>query len=318
MDDELFDSLESFGSEPAELKLGSTFSGKGPGFHTLRYDFKPASVDSNKPASVDISSSNREVTVTLPNFDGAGASHTVYKGSHKDYTKECVLIIDHTTGEITLEKLTTNVQLKSTRNAVEKPQKPIVQINPVLSEKNRTASVDKRLKGKIQQKKQVKKSPKKASQSPKVVANMSPPSNAQHMNKSPQFFMSESPMSSSIPNDDDCSMTGFDSQAHPSFSLSDIKTEIKTENNKTESYEDLVPAARSLELSESSSDSESSSSSDSDSDDSTTSPTNQQRNVENHPLPIFNSANTNGFKGRLVDPGRILDEDLQLSETDSD
>lgn len=41
MDDELFDSLESFGSEPAELKLGSTFSGKGPGFHTLRckYNF---------------------------------------------------------------------------------------------------------------------------------------------------------------------------------------------------------------------------------------------------------------------------------------
>lgn len=78
-------------------------------------DFKPASVDINKPASVDISPSNREVTVTVPNFDGAGAAHTVYKGSHKDYTKECVLIIDHTTGEITLEKLTTNVQLKSTR-----------------------------------------------------------------------------------------------------------------------------------------------------------------------------------------------------------
>jgi len=53
-----------------------------------------------------------------------------------------------------------------------------------LSEKNRTATVDKRLKGKIQQKKQV----KKASQSPKV-ANLSPPNNAQHMNKSPQFFM---------------------------------------------------------------------------------------------------------------------------------
>jgi len=25
-----------------------------------------------------------------------------------------------------------------------------------------------------------------------------------------------------------------------------------------------------------------------------------------------------GFKGHVVDPGRILDEDLQLSETDSD
>lgn len=45
------------------------------------------------------------------------------------------------------------------------------------------------------------------------------------------YFRSESPMSSSLPllNDDDCSMTGFDSQAHPSFSLSDIKTDIKTE-----------------------------------------------------------------------------------------
>jgi len=38
-------------------------------------------------------------------------------------------------------------------------------------------------------------------------------------------------MSSSLPllNDDDCSMTGFDSQAHPSFSLSHFKTDIKTE-----------------------------------------------------------------------------------------
>jgi len=74
------------------------------------------------------------------------------------------------------------------RNAVEKPQKPIGQINPVLSEKNRTSSVDKRLKGKQQQKTPIKKSPKKAPQSPKVV-NLSPPNNAQHMNKSPQFFM---------------------------------------------------------------------------------------------------------------------------------
>lgn len=110
-----------------------------------------------------------------------------------------------------------------------------------------------------------------------------------------------------------------------------------------QSYDELVPAARSLELSESSSDSGSSSSSDSDSDDSTTSPPPppSQKNIEKHPSPIFNSPNTNGiiiknltilinifwkfviyftlgFKGRLGDPVRILDEDLQLSETDSD
>lgn len=45
-------------------------------------------------------------------------------------------------------------------------------------------------------------------------------------------------MSSSLPllNDDDCSMTGFDSQAHPSFSLSDIKPDIKTELKTEVSY----------------------------------------------------------------------------------
>jgi len=58
----------------------------------------------------------------------------------------------------------------------------------------------------------------------------------------------------------------------------------------------LVPAARSLELSESSSDSGSSSSSDSDSDDSTTPPPPvSQKTVEKRPSPIFNSPNTNGI-----------------------
>jgi len=58
----------------------------------------------------------------------------------------------------------------------------------------------------------------------------------------------------------------------------------------------LVPAARSLELSESSSDSGSSSSSDSDSDDSTTPPPPvSQKTVEKHPSPSFNSPNTNGI-----------------------
>jgi len=69
-----------------------------------------------------------------------------------------------------------------------------------------------------------------------------------------------------------------------------------------QSYDELVPAARSLELSESSSDSGSSSSSDSDSDDSTTPPPPpppqppppSQKNIEKRPSPIFNSSNTNG------------------------
>ena len=46
---------------------------------------------------------------------GSGTSHTVYKGNKRPSQKECVLIIDHNTGEITLEKLANAIQLKKTR-----------------------------------------------------------------------------------------------------------------------------------------------------------------------------------------------------------
>lgn len=52
-------------------------------------------------------------------MQGAGSgqsSQTVYKGSKKPYsTKECVLIVDEATGEVTLEKLGDNVMLKRAR-----------------------------------------------------------------------------------------------------------------------------------------------------------------------------------------------------------
>ena len=75
-------------------------------------DFKPASVDTSKMATVDILQNN-EVNVTVPHCDGAGTSF--FRGPKKPYAKECVLIIDHSTGEITLERLSHNIQLKKTR-----------------------------------------------------------------------------------------------------------------------------------------------------------------------------------------------------------
>lgn len=103
------------GPEIRELKLGSTFtSNRSTAFHTLKYDFKPASVDVSKVARVDVGTNNM-MTVTVPHLDGAGIPHTVFKGSQKPYHKECVLIIDNVTGEITLEKLTANIQVKKTR-----------------------------------------------------------------------------------------------------------------------------------------------------------------------------------------------------------
>jgi len=77
-------------------------------------DFKPASMDDSKVAKVDVGSDNT-VTVTVPHLDGAGTPHTVFKGSQRPYSKEYVLIIDKATGEITLERLSANIQVKKTR-----------------------------------------------------------------------------------------------------------------------------------------------------------------------------------------------------------
>ncbi|XP_053612767.1 ell-associated factor Eaf [Plodia interpunctella] len=98
-----------------ELTLGASFTNnKASQYHTIKYDFKPASVDVNKMATVDVGSNN-QVTVTVPHLDGAGVPQTVFKGSQRPYTKECVLIIDKITGEMTLEKLSSNIQVKKTR-----------------------------------------------------------------------------------------------------------------------------------------------------------------------------------------------------------
>lgn len=107
----------NLGNDVRELKLGSTFNTPKPrtSFHTLKYDFKPASIDLSKTATLDVSSNN-QVTVTMPHLDSSGVPKTVFKGNQRNYTKECVLIIDKVTGEITLEKLHHNIQVKKTRS----------------------------------------------------------------------------------------------------------------------------------------------------------------------------------------------------------
>ncbi|XP_061704037.1 ell-associated factor Eaf [Cydia pomonella] len=118
-----------------ELKLGASFTNnKSSQYHTIKYDFKPASVDVNKMATVDVGINN-QVTVTVPHLDGAGVPQTVFKGSQRPYAKECVLIIDRVTGEITLEKLSSNIQVKKTRQ--ESAQKPRP-LTPVTSELTNT------------------------------------------------------------------------------------------------------------------------------------------------------------------------------------
>ena len=66
------------GPGPHELKIGSSFtSGHGGKFQTIRYDFKPASVDSTKKGIVELSDSDNSISVTVPHSNGT--SETTYK-----------------------------------------------------------------------------------------------------------------------------------------------------------------------------------------------------------------------------------------------
>ncbi|KAL4715469.1 hypothetical protein ACJJTC_009095 [Scirpophaga incertulas] len=118
----------SFDYNERELNLGASFTNnKASQYHTIKYDFKPASVDVNKMATVDVGMNN-QVTVTVPHLDGAGVPQTVFKGSQRPYTKECVLIIDKVTGEITLEKLSSNIQVKKTRQETTQKPRPLTPV----------------------------------------------------------------------------------------------------------------------------------------------------------------------------------------------
>lgn len=118
-------------SETHELILGESFEPNSRvAFHSFRYDFKPASVDTSREGKVEIGEGH-QVTVTVPHVHGAGTSHTVFKGNKKPSGKECVLIIDHDTGTYTLEKLDQNVFVKKTRiEGSSKTHRPSTPVDP--------------------------------------------------------------------------------------------------------------------------------------------------------------------------------------------
>lgn len=118
-------------NKPHELRLGASFDPKSKvAYHSIRYDFKPASVDTTKEAQVEIGQGHH-VTLTVPHVEGSGKTHTVYKGNKRPVSKECVLIIDHDTGTFTLERLTNNISVKKTRmegsSKVARPLTPVDQ-----------------------------------------------------------------------------------------------------------------------------------------------------------------------------------------------
>lgn len=132
----------SVDNEVHELKLGPSFDPKNRvAFHSIRYDFKPASVDTSKEAQLEVGEGHH-VTLSVPHVEGSGKSHTVYKGNKKPVSKECVLIIDHETGTFTLERLSNNITVKKTRiDGSSKAQASGRPSTPVENAKQKTSPV---------------------------------------------------------------------------------------------------------------------------------------------------------------------------------
>lgn len=134
----------NFDNQEHILKLGETFE-KQPksAFHTVRYDFKPASIDTTCEGELEVGK-GEQVTVTLPNLEGSTAPVTVFKGSKRPYMKECVLIVNHDTGEYRLEKLSSNIAVKKTRaEGSSKIQSRLEQQTSRLSQQMKTGSGNK-------------------------------------------------------------------------------------------------------------------------------------------------------------------------------
>ena len=65
--------------EVRELKIGRTFeknsaSSQSSSFHTVRYDFKPASVDSTRDGVLHVDE-NHSVSITVPHMQGNGTTN---------------------------------------------------------------------------------------------------------------------------------------------------------------------------------------------------------------------------------------------------
>lgn len=77
-------------------------------------DFKPSNEEYNESAVMEVTPTN-QVTLKYPQSTNEGSTDFMYSGTMKQFPKEYFLVIDHVTGEVTLEKLTANIQLKRTK-----------------------------------------------------------------------------------------------------------------------------------------------------------------------------------------------------------
>ncbi|EIW82454.1 hypothetical protein CONPUDRAFT_153325 [Coniophora puteana RWD-64-598 SS2] len=87
-------------------------------FFAFRYNFKPESVDSDKPGSIDIKRSSECTNVVIERASTKENERHIFKGTELEAKEvECVLIYDEDSGVFTLEKLNSYVNLNHERGA---------------------------------------------------------------------------------------------------------------------------------------------------------------------------------------------------------
>ncbi|XP_018027335.1 ell-associated factor Eaf-like [Hyalella azteca] len=102
------------------LKFGSGFLDESNNeFLSITYDFKPPSSETTE-TTLDIGSDNNVNITVRQESDEV----TTYKGSAQEPSKDCFLIIDHVTGEITLERVSSVIRVKRTRELNSNRQRP--------------------------------------------------------------------------------------------------------------------------------------------------------------------------------------------------
>jgi len=326
------------GPGPHELKIGSSFTGgRGPKYQTIRYDFKPASVDPTKKSKVEIGESN-SLSVTVPHSNGT--TETTFKGNLKEPgQKECILIIDRHTGEITLEKLSGHMLLKKTRQ--ERTGKQTAQfehlVNPPITE-------DQLFKEKLEQN-QTKSYEQNHKPLPPLPPQPSGNGNAAPSNSTTTGINSIAAKSNSSRPGTPVSSFKRDSPAGTPKPLSRCASPHIPINSSTTLSQAAATVAAKVELSESSSSSSSSGGdSDSDFDDVPNAPAFQQKPMTVNPSmpsfldsavpsppplrpvaepqkPVTQKPQPNLSQARQPPPQsmpRFLNDDLQLSESDDD
>uniref|UniRef100_A0A0N4Z6I9 Ell-associated factor Eaf n=2 Tax=Parastrongyloides trichosuri TaxID=131310 RepID=A0A0N4Z6I9_PARTI len=200
-------------------------------FHSVRYDFRPASISSGGAETFLQRSQNGYLNVAIEN--DSNNSLILYKGSDNKISnnKECMMILDPSTNKLTIEKLSSQMRVKYLRN----PSEQIVQI----------------IKDQLEQKKGIKRDISKCDKKPETI-NKSEEKSTTIKNSAPLIKGNEN-KSSKMDSTEDL-LKGLDIDSPKNLEKENNKKELKNndkgivdisdfEDSSDENFDDILDKA---------------------------------------------------------------------------